>query len=619
MGIPSVDKWPKNPSTDETSKSADKPDANKNEENEEILDAQNEQIILELRAVLEGKSNIFQKRALHKSILTEAVQYPELEPLDFYLFITDGDFALAEKYYIYGESLLKNDAQAAEEGFRYIEGVEEENPEQLKFTLIQSVHRFIFEVNKFDSDAINSRNLKKFCFRIAGISEGQSFADQVKLIFLERTQELGLFPENLEGIIKTLVSSLKAVANGNPDIPEFQFDEREMKGDILKSYNKEQKEMSPAERELASNIEGRISGIMVTLGIENDDKDFADEYYSVILGILEAKGKESDFTLKCVYRDEAQKDNFIRYLITEGFDYISSQIEFLKAGDAKGKKRFGIWGSDGTVRRNNGTIVEPNIFYDPGLGSAYDNLTPFEGNDIEQSELVFQGGNMRATANYLFIGSDDIYLSLAKKRDKNFSYDLSERASKIPFDFTKEEVNEMIKLFEKEFGKKVVVIGLEKESDGRYGTTDIFQPYFHIDMIMTPLSNNDVVVAEMPGMSSFNKLADELLRQGFNVIRIPYFEDYDEKMITYNNVLIENYEKDGRQIKKVYLPQYYFGKRDTPQYKRTDIDYERLNLNARDVYEAQGFEVVPVLIHEDVISHQGSLNCITFEDREMNK
>lgn len=85
------------------------------------------------------------------------------------------------------------------------------------------------------------------------------------------------------------------------------------------------------------------------------------------------------------------------------------------------------------------------------------------GYQVESSNLIFEGGNIVSDNDFVFVGANTIRLNAI---ELNIS-----------------EV-ETVKLFESELGRKVLVIG------------PVPQPVAHIDMILTPIGNKQVVLAD---------------------------------------------------------------------------------------------------------------------------
>ena len=89
----------------------------------------------------------------------------------------------------------------------------------------------------------------------------------------------------------------------------------------------------------------------------------------------------------------------------------------------------------------------------------------------------------------------------------------------------------------------------------------------------------------------FEQAAEQLGQQGYEVVRVPFLgaPSYDQPVLSYNNVLVEEYEG----VKQVFLPQY---------------GCEPLDQAARTTYEGLGYTVVPVEMAQ-ISRKQGALRC----------
>ena len=83
---------------------------------------------------------------------------------------------------------------------------------------------------------------------------------------------------------------------------------------------------------------------------------------------------------------------------------------------------------------------------------------------------------------------------------------------------------------------------------------------------------------------------------GYNVIRLPHHEPSQsgDSYITYNNCLMERFEKDGKEYRRVFLPVY-----------GQDSDNVAIK-----TWEGQGFEVVPMPL-QHLTTRWGGLRCIS--------
>lgn len=191
-----------------------------------------------------------------------------------------------------------------------------------------------------------------------------------------------------------------------------------------------------------------------------------------------------------------------------------------------------------------------------------------------------------------------------------------------------------VELFKKQFGKDVTVMGRDDPQ-----TPHVEQPATdHMDMGLTPVDEKTFFLGDpnllerifrsmspekldaakkrlskMAGRpihlesflkqsrnndnpADFDAYEKTLTQQGYNVVRLPHSEpDWFGPYISYNNCLMERFEKDGQEIKRVFLPVY---------------GIEDLDNYAVKAYQDQGFEVHRIPM--DALSRRwGALRCIT--------
>ena len=128
----------------------------------------------------------------------------------------------------------------------------------------------------------------------------------------------------------------------------------------------------------------------------------------------------------------------------------------------------------------------------------------------------------------------------------------------------------------------------------------------HIDMILTPLEETKdgkpvVLVAQSIGITDrdlYANVVEQLKREGFYVDYVPYIPTQTSYYFSFNNVLIEKYEEDGKIVRRVYMPWY------------ETIPYE-FNERAATVYQRYGYTVIPIRGLDKAASKHGSLRCLT--------
>jgi len=190
-------------------------------------------------------------------------------------------------------------------------------------------------------------------------------------------------------------------------------------------------------------------------------------------------------------------------------------------------------------------------------------------------------------------------------------------------------------LFTKEFGQRIVVMGEDDPA-----TPAVEGPANdHLDMAITPFDEKTVAVGdpsmvkkaldtmtaerktEVLGLMSdifgvnvteadfeenryypnqqrdFDKYADNLKKEGFRILRMPYAEpSYGRPNVTYTNCLQEQFTKDdGTKVKRVFLPVF---------------NIPELDSIAVNTYKKEGFEVFAIPM-PNLATRKGALRCIS--------
>ena len=161
-----------------------------------------------------------------------------------------------------------------------------------------------------------------------------------------------------------------------------------------------------------------------------------------------------------------------------------------------------------------------------------------------------------------------------------------------------------VRLFEQQFGKPVTIMG--RDNPATPGHTE--EPATdHMDMGMTPVDDHTYFVGDpslygeptgrnRDNQQDFDQYAQTLKDKGYNVLRVPHHEPQapGEPYITYNNCLMERFEKDGHEVRRVFLPVYGQASDET----------------AIKTWESQNFEVIPMPL-DQLSSRWGALRCIS--------
>lgn len=297
----------------------------------------------------------------------------------------------------------------------------------------------------------------------------------------------------------------------------------------------------------------------------------------------------------------------------------SHRVRVVKADTDKG---FSIWIRDSMlpVRDEDGNtkviVQDRSYFAGPDEQNA-----PFRlGLKAERHpSLRLDGGNILNNGRRAFVGIDSIQHTRERLQE------LDPKAVDQLLKLTGTDMDELPRLLiENEVGKSVTVVA------GDDPNTPIReeQPAFHIDMVATPIGDEEFLVGD-PGLAiqtlqnlspqerrevnlamtraaalpqdqdligklieqnagpenqaNYGNLARQL-SEDHEVERIPCLMGqrygHDLPYLTYNNCMMEDYLNEaGERIRKVYLPQY---------------GCEPLDKMARQAYEQRGFQVVPL-------------------------
>jgi hypothetical protein len=137
-------------------------------------------------------------------------------------------------------------------------------------------------------------------------------------------------------------------------------------------------------------------------------------------------------------------------------------------------------------------------------------LAGFLGWPMRQSKLTFEGGNIVSDDQFIYVGSDAILLNASRKN---------------------EDPEKIVRLFEGELGKPVWVVGPSP------------QPIGHIDMMMCPLGEKKILLAD-PNWGA--RLASEQIEQSPEQVK--EFERSCRRMFFGDPRITHLYDADGRVI-----------------------------------------------------------------------
>jgi hypothetical protein len=270
---------------------------------------------------------------------------------------------------------------------------------------------------------------------------------------------------------------------------------------------------------------------------------------------------------------------------------------------------------------------------------------------LYDTALVTDGGDVLSNRNESVVGYDSLRKTAFNIQDMVLYYPEFNKWTEDFYintmngDEIKVNTQEMFEdlagqLFEEYFGKPVIVVG---KDDPETPAKEV-PAVFHQDMAITPIDDKtfflgdpelfDKMVAEMPvderkkaeeqlseiagysvdfdqyirynntpsslgtnNPADFNAYKKTLEERGYDVIRLPFkfSQTTSWPSFTYNNCIMENFEKDGKEVKRVFLP-------------TVGVDY--FDNHAIKEYEKQGFEVHPVPMGH-VSKLQGTIRCST--------
>ncbi|MCA9795904.1 MAG: hypothetical protein KC910_29050 [Candidatus Eremiobacteraeota bacterium] len=371
---------------------------------------------------------------------------------------------------------------------------------------------------------------------------------------------------------------------------------------------------------LLPDSEGRIGHLALQFGNKEFDKPLPEVARKAVLGVyrklLTNMHPETRFTI--VAADTRGVED-LKKLVDETGIANPQRVKIVGLDSEQG---FSIWIRDSMLP----------VWSDQGTRVLVQDRTYFAGPDEQavpfnlpvQAEahpgLRLDGGNILSNRHQVIVGIDSVEHTAARLRelvggDRNW--------------------NELaVKLFEHEFGKPALVVGKDDPDTPEVET----QPAFHIDMVATPIGEENFMVgdpglasrvlaelspeqraevnqkmAAAAGLDSRRDLVGELLEENANhqanfdnlarelsphyeVERIPCLlgQRFTHSLpyLTYNNCIMEVYD----DVKKVYLPQY---------------DCEPLDRLARQSYERHGFEVVPLDMAAITVL-EGAIRCSSY-------
>lgn len=400
---------------------------------------------------------------------------------------------------------------------------------------------------------------------------------------------------------------------------------------------------------------GKIKHMAWQFGNVEFDRPLPEETRSAVLGmygqLMKNMAPDSRFTIVCADRRGVDS---IHQLVEE----TGTEPSRVTVVDAQSVQGFSIWIRDSMlpVRMPDGRtllMIQDRTYWPGPEDASVPPLIDAAHESLDSSPhpaLRIDGGNILSNRHQIFVGHDSVVHTRARlqelARDPDRLADIQEfyhawTGSQEYGERMWEDLPALV--FEKAFQKDVLVIGADDP------TTPIVeeQPAFHIDMAVTPIGDNKVLVgdpsmavaafqalspeerasvnAEMArqagiegnpdligklievndtpeAQANYDSVARQLAGEGYETERIPSMiglrTTWSLPYLTYNNCMQEVYG----DTRKVYLPTY---------------GCAPLDKIATDTYARNGFEVVPLEMAA-ISKLEGAIRCSSYAvEREL--
>lgn len=405
---------------------------------------------------------------------------------------------------------------------------------------------------------------------------------------------------------------------------------------------------------------GKIKHMAFQFGNVEFDRPLPEETRSAVLGmygqLMRNMAPDSRFTIVCA--DQRGVDSIHQLVEETGTD--PARVTVVAAETVKG---FSIWIRDSMlpVRMPDGRtllMIQDRTYWPgpedarvPGLiDAAHSGL-----DSTPHPALRIDGGNLVSNRHQVLVGSDSVEHTRARLQELAQDPERLQDIRQFYEAWTGQEVNLAdesslarmwqevpVLVFEKAFQKDVLVIG----ADDPATPIKEEQPAFHIDMCVTPIGENKMLVgspalaieafskltpqerasvnqamARQAGLdpdsdvigeliaannspqcqANYDNVARQLAAEGYEVERMPSMvglrTTWKLPYLTYNNCMMEVYPgEDGETVRKVYLPTY---------------GCEPLDKIAIEMYRSNGFEVVPLEMAA-ISKLEGAIRCSTY-------
>lgn len=333
----------------------------------------------------------------------------------------------------------------------------------------------------------------------------------------------------------------------------------------------------PPPARLISDADGALADICIQYR-----RDFHAAVIDTLADLFEALGDE--VAIRVIVERQAEFDFLKRELAGRGGTRLGRLTAVVTGFPVTpwARDRFGALAADGKP-----VIAVPPVRSNMPGPRGQDDRVPellaasLPGSTCRPLPFLFEGGDLLADADRAFI--------LANCLARNSPRDVDDRP-------------ELLRVMETALGKPIVLIGETPEQ----------VPDHHICMVLTPLGDNRVAVADpwqgldawqqdppveavdvetnLSAYAPFGNVIRSLEENGFEVVRIPFLLTRTPRVyVSYNNVILERRGAD----KRVYMPVY---------------GMPSLDRAAGEAFEKQGWRVMPIRVAK-LYRHTGSLRC----------
>ncbi len=404
---------------------------------------------------------------------------------------------------------------------------------------------------------------------------------------------------------------------------------------------------------------GKIKHMAFQFGNVEFDRPLPEETRSAVLGmygqLMRNMAPDSRFTIVCA--DQRGVDSINRLVEETGTD--PARVTVVAAEAVQG---FSIWIRDSMlpVRMPDGRtllMIQDRTYWPGPEDARVPALIDGAHSGLDSSPhpaLRIDGGNLVSNRHQVIVGSDSVEHTRARLQELAQDPERLQDIHQFYEAWTGQEVNLAdesslarmwqdvpLLVFEKAFQKDVLVVGGDDP-----GTPIREQPAFHIDMCVTPIGENKMLVgspalafAEFEKLSpeerasvnqamalqagldpdtdvigeliaansgekcqaNYDNVARQLAAEGYEVERMPSLvglrTTWRLPYLTYNNCMMEVYRgENGEMVRKVYLPTY---------------GCDPLDRIAIEMYQRNGFEVVPLEMAA-ISKLEGAIRCSTY-------